>query len=290
MSLIKQNKQRSLISTIGLNISLLIITLVVILPVAWLVLVSFKDIRHIFSLKDFFIFTTDNYKNVFGIAQGFAQEYTTATSILPALKNSIIAVSISTALCIFLGALGGYGLGRFQFKGNKDLSFFILSLKMTPPIVALIAFYLIFSKLQLMDTVLGLIWVYTSFNLPFAIWMLRSGFETIPRELDEAALIDGCSWMSSFLRIDLPLVLPHLASTAVMCFIFSWNEFLFAVTLTSRRAPTITVGVAKYMTQVEIEWGSLCAAGVTASAITLIMAFFIQRYIVEGLTFGAVKG
>jgi multiple sugar transport system permease protein len=289
MVLLKAGNYRSAIFNYAIIVALFAVLCFAILPIVWLILLSFKDIRHIFSGTHFFEFTLTNYSNVFGIRQGFAEEWTPASSIFPNFLNSLLAVLPSTAICIILGSLAGYGLGRFSFKRSKDLSFFILSLKMTPPIVAVIAFYNILRNLRLLDTVYGMMWVYTAFNLPFSIWMLRSGVQDIPSELDEAARIDGCTWWGAFRRVDFPLMMPKIAATVMMCIIFAWNEYLFAVTLTSGRAATITVAVSNFITQVQVEWGSLCAASVVASSAILILGFFIQRNIVEGLTFGAVK-
>jgi multiple sugar transport system permease protein len=162
---------------------------------------------------------------------------------------------------------------------------------MFPPIVSIVPLFLLMNRLDLLNTRLSLALVYTSFNLPVVVWMMRGFFEEVPIELEEAALVDGMSRLGTFLRIALPLAAPGLAATAVFCLIVAWNEFLFALVLAQTDAAiTLPVGIAGQVTQYEIRWGAMSAAGVLAMIPVLIFAFAAQRYLVRGLSLGAVKG
>ncbi|HYJ46382.1 MAG TPA: carbohydrate ABC transporter permease, partial [Pyrinomonadaceae bacterium] len=186
-----------------------------------------------------------------------------------------------------------YGLARFRLplKLNTRLSLWILSTRMFPPIVTAVPLFLMMSDLRLLDTLTALIIVYTAFNLPFVVWMMRGFFNEVPRELEEAARVDGDTRLGALRRVVLPLVAPGLAATAIFCLIISWNEFLFALTLTQTDAAmTLPVGIAGRVTQYEIKWGVMSAAGVVAMVPILVFALSVQRHLVRGLSLGAVKG
>jgi len=161
---------------------------------------------------------------------------------------------------------------------------------MVPPIVSIIPIFLLFRYLQLLNTYTGLIIIYTGFSLPFVTWMMRAFIQEVPVELDEAALVDGCSRMTVFVRIVLPLTAPGLAATAIFAIILAWNEFLFALILTTTSAiTTLPVGIAGLVSQYELLWGEMSAAGTVAIIPILIFAMSVQRYLVRGMTMGAVK-
>lgn len=255
------------------------------LPVYWMMTISLKSEVDQFAVPPkWFAFspTLTHYRDAF-VERSFGQYLTT---------SAIVAVT-STICALVLGTLAAYALSRFRLphKLNVRLALWILSTRMFPPIVTAVPLFLLMSDVRLLDTMASLIIVYTAFNLPFVVWMMRGFFSEIPRDLEEAARVDGDSRLGALRRVILPLVTPGLAATAVFCLIISWNEFLFALTLTQTDAAmTLPVGIAGRVTQYEIEWGVMSAAGVVAMIPILIFALAVQRYLVRGLSLGAVKG
>lgn len=208
------------------------------------------------------------------------------------LTSAIVAVT-STALALVIGTLAAYALARFElpFKLNRRLSLWILSTRMFPAIVTAVPLFLMMRDVQLLNTRAAVIIVHTAFNLPFVVWMMRGFFADLPRDLEEAALVDGDSRLGALVRVVLPLVSPGLAATAVFCLIVSWNEFLFALVLTQTDAAmTLPVGIAGRVTQYEIKWGVMSAAASVAIVPILVFALALQKYLVRGLSMGAVKG
>src|SRR5688500_8204122 len=208
------------------------------------------------------------------------------------ITSAIVAV-VSTLFALVLGTLAAYALARFRLPYDLDrrLSLWILSTRMFPAIVTAVPLFLMMRDLRLLDTKASLIIVYTAFNLPFVVWMMRGFFDEVPRDLEEAALVDGDSRLGALVRVVLPLVAPGLAATAVFCLIVSWNEFLFALVLTQTDASmTLPVGIAGRVTQYEIKWGVMSAAGAVAIVPILVFAMAMQKYLVRGLSLGAVKG
>ncbi|HKQ51286.1 MAG TPA: carbohydrate ABC transporter permease [Pyrinomonadaceae bacterium] len=259
--------------------------LAALLPVYWMMTVSLKSEVDQFSVPPkWFAFepTLAHYRDAF-VERSFGQYLVT---------SAVVAV-LSTVCALLLGTLAAYGLARFRLprRLNTRVALWILSTRMFPPIVTAVPLFLLMSELQLLDTVAALVIVYTAFNLPFVVWMMRGFFQEIPRELEEAARVDGDTRLGALRRVILPLVAPGLAATAVFCLIISWNEFLFALTLTQTdNAMTLPVGIAGRVTQYEIEWGVMSAAGVVAMIPILVFALAVQRYLVRGLSLGAVKG
>ena len=255
------------------------------LPVYWMMTISLKKEVDQFAVPPkWFAFspTLAHYRDAF-VERSFGQYLMT---------SAIVAVT-STICALVLGTLAAYALSRFRLphKLNTRLALWILSTRMFPPIVTAVPLFLLMSDVRLLDTMASLIIVYTAFNLPFVVWMMRGFFNEIPRDLEEAARVDGDSRLGALRRVILPLVTPGLAATAVFCLIISWNEFLFALTLTQTDAAmTLPVGIAGRVTQYEIEWGVMSAAGVVAMIPILVFALAVQRYLVRGLSLGAVKG
>jgi len=208
----------------------------------------------------------------------------------PPLLNSIIVASVNTLISLMVGALAAYALSRYHSKWNEHISFWILSIRMLPPITAAIPLFLLMSSLRLLDTHFALIIAYFAFNLPLVVWMLRGFFQEIPVELDESAMIDGCSRIGVLFRILIPVTAPGMAATAVFSFIFSWNEFLLAMLFTRTKAMTAPVEVSLLQLQIGPMWGQLAAYSVLAVAPILAIAIYMQKYLIEGLTFGVMKG
>ena len=254
-------------------------------PVYWMLTISLKsDVDQFATPPPWFGFapTLDHYYDAF-VTRGFG-EY---------LLTSAIVSVFSTLCALVIGTLAAYALARFElpWRLNRHLSLWILSTRMFPAIVTAVPLFLMMRDLSLLNTRASLIIVYTAFNLPFVVWMMRGFFADLPRDLEEAALVDGDSRLGALVRVVLPLVSPGLAATAVFCLIISWNEFLFALVLTlTDAAMTLPVGIAGRVTQYEIKWGVMSAAAAVALAPILVFALALQKYLVRGLSLGAVKG
>jgi multiple sugar transport system permease protein len=254
-------------------------------PVYWMLTISLKREIDQFAVPPrwfFFKPTLEHYADAF-LARSFGQYLIT---------SAIVAVC-STLCALVIGTLAAYALARFKMPHHLDrrLSLWIISTRMFPPIVTAIPLFLMMRDVGLLNTRASLVILYTGFNLPFVVWMMRGFFMEMPRELEEAALVDGDSRLGALRRVLLPLVAPGLAATAVFCLIISWNEFLFALVLTQTDAAmTLPVGIAGRVTQYEIKWGVMSAAGVVAMMPILIFAMAVQKYLVRGLSLGAVKG
>lgn len=208
------------------------------------------------------------------------------------IKNSLIVATVSTLIVSLVGSMAGYSLSRFKIGGNF-LPFWILSQRMLPPIVFIIPIFLIFKNLHLVNTYAGLILAYTAFNLPYAVWMMRGFFDELPLEIEEAAMIDGCSRLGRFWRIAFPLATPGVVATFVFCFILAWNEFLFALILMRSRS-MFTLPVTEYSFYFGggsgFMFGPASMQAMIAIVPVIILSIYIQKYLVRGLTFGAVKG
>jgi multiple sugar transport system permease protein len=207
---------------------------------------------------------------------------------LKALKNSLIITVSATALSLIVGSMAGYGLARYQVGGG-NLPFFILSLRFMPAVAIIFPFLLLFRSLKWMDTYQALIIMHLTFNLPYAVWMMRSFFLEVPREVEESALVDGASPFGAFWKVALPLVTPGLIATGVFCFIFSWSEFFFAVSLTQTRAVPLSVALPNFFGKQMVMWGEVGALSVIAVVPMFLLSILVQRYLVRGLTMGAVK-
>lgn len=259
--------------------------LIAIIPIYWMLTISLKHEVDQFAVPPrWFLFTPtlEHYRDAF-LTRSFGQYLIT---------SAIVAVS-STFSALVVGTLAAYALARFKmpYRLDRKLSLWILSTRMFPPIVTAVPLFLMMRDLQLLNTRASLVILYTGFNLPFVVWMMRGFFVEVPRELEEAALVDGDSRLGALRRVLLPLVAPGLAATAVFCLIICWNEFLFALVMTQTDAAmTLPVGIAGRVTQYEIRWGVMSAAGVVAMMPILVFAMAVQRYLVRGLSLGAVKG
>jgi len=206
------------------------------------------------------------------------------------IDSTIIAVS-NTAISILLGTLAGYALSRFRFRRNP--AFFILSQRIAPPITFVIPFFLLFSVVlpfHLLDTYSAVIIVHLTFNLPFATWMMKTFFDGVPKELDESAMVDGCTPLRAFLRIILPVSLAGIIATAVMCFMFSWNEFLIQLFLTRSAIKPLPTLIPKFYGGHDILYGVVCAVSLFAVIPPILIVAFLQKYLVRGLTMGYLKG
>ena len=210
-------------------------------------------------------------------------------SAISYLINSVIISAVSTFLAVVLGAMAAYGFARFSFAGKRHLAFWILSTRFAPPVAFIVPIYLMVQKAGMLDSHIALILIYTAMNLSLVIWILRGFFSEIPIEIEEAALVDGYSRLQIFWRVALPLVRPGIVSTAILSAIFSWNEFLYAMVLTQSKAATLPVYLAGFSNSMGLAWGEYMAVGTMAILPILVFTFALQKHLVRGLTFGAVK-
>jgi len=214
-------------------------------------------------------------------------------AVVRSFVNSTIVAVTSSAVAVLLGALAGFGLTRFQYKfgfwRNNDIAFWFVSQRIMPPIVIVLAFLIMFRPLGLIDTRLGLTLAYLGFNLTLAVWILRDFFASIPRELEESALIDGASWFRAFWSITFPLSTPGLVTAFILCFIFTWNEFLFALILTFQKAGTVPLLLASQVTNTGVQWWRLSVLALMSIIPSIICALVLERYIVKGLFTGGIK-
>lgn len=249
-------------------------------PIYWIALTSLKTPLQINERVPVFVFrpTLENYRHLFA---EFAFAYV--------LRNSLIITLATTAIVMALALLAAYALARMRVRGGKHLALWMLSLRFMPPIAVVIPFFLAWQRLGLTDTHLGLILIYVAFNLPFAIWMLRGFLVEVPRDLDEAATLDGLGHVGIIRRIILPVIAPGAAVTAIFTFVFAWNEYLMALVLTSREATTVPVTVSKFIQAYSILWGDVGASATIELLPMLVVVFLLQRHIMRGITLGAVK-
>jgi multiple sugar transport system permease protein len=265
---------------VGRRIAIVVTLVVLLLQFLWLLQMSFKTNDQILQFPPPLIFTPtlSNYTSLWHSA--FADSFV----------NSLLSASFSTALALLLGVPAAYALSKWAGRGKHSLSFAILLTRMAPPIAFTIPFFLFYRWIGLLDTVTGLVLVYTSFNLPLVVWMMQPFFETVPVSLEEAALVDGARTHTIFTRIVLPMVAPGIAATAILCFLYAWNDFFFALILTRTNARTAPVAVVNFMNYEGWEWGKIAAGGSLVMAPVLIFSLAVRRYLVSGLTAGAVKG
>jgi multiple sugar transport system permease protein len=224
------------------------------------------------------------------IALDAGMEITGPSNYVARLRNSVIIAGTSTVTSVLLGLFAAYAFSRFAMKGKNDLLFFILSTRMLPAVVVTIPLFLMYRQLRLHDTHLGMIILYTVFNLSFSVWLLKGFIDEIPKEYEEAALVDGYTRMQAFFRIVLPQAVSGIAATTVFCLIFAWNEYAFALMLTSQRARTAPVGIATMMGRGGIEWSAIAAGAVGFLIPVVIITFALRKYLLRGITFGAIRG
>jgi multiple sugar transport system permease protein len=264
----------------GRQFAIALVLFVLLLPFLWLLQMSFKSNDLILQFPPPLIFkpTLENYTSLWQSA--FSASFV----------NSLSSASFSTGFALLLGVPAAYVLSKWAGRGRQALSFAILVTRMAPPIAFTIPFFLFYRWTGLLDTIIGLVLVYTSFNLPLVIWMMQPFFETVPVSLEEAALVDGAPIRTVFLKIALRMVAPGIAATAILCFLNAWNDFFFALILTRTNARTAPVAVVNFMNYEGWEWGKIAAGGSLVMAPALIFSLAVRRYLVSGLTAGAVKG
>ena len=281
-------------STLEKTLRLIALTLVVIFfmfPIFWIFLMSFQTNETILTIPPSIIFTP-TLSNYAALITG---KLTTAAGTLDIafmrnLMNSIFLSVTSVAIALVLGVPAAYAFARHKFKGSEDIAFTLLSFRFAPPLLVLLPLTQYFQWLGLADTYFGLIWVYQLICLPLILWIVRGYFEDISADVEYAYRIAGHSWFATFRKIALPLAGPGIAAAGLLAFIFAWNNFVFALVLASADKQPVTVGALAFVTSSGIQYGQISAAIVLSITPTLALALYAQRYLVEGLSLGAVKG
>ncbi|MBU5440693.1 carbohydrate ABC transporter permease [Paenibacillus sp. MSJ-34] len=254
----------------------------VLIPTLWMVSTAFKSNEEVLSSPPVWIPEHPTFDSFIRIWK----DYPFADYFV----NSVIIVFASTLISLVFSALAGYGASRFRFPGKGAFLTFLLVTQMFPSIMLLIPFYKVLKTFGLIDSHPGLIIVYISFAIPFCTWMMLGFFQGIPKELDEAAMMDGCGKMRTFLQIILPLSLPGLAATAIYSFLMGWNEYMFAfVLMTTEDMKTLPVGIGQLNGFYKIAWNDMMAASIVSSLPLIILFLFMQKYFISSLTAGAVK-
>jgi multiple sugar transport system permease protein len=267
----------------GLVGALLLLALAwTLVPIGWMVFSSFKPAAALTANppRVDLHFTLDHYRRLFS----------GGNSLGPYIRNSILAAGISTLVAVALGALAGYGLARSHFRGKDHVSFWIISTRMAPIAVVVLPLFLLFKSTGLIGNTTGLIVAYLTFNLPFAIWIMNAFFVQLPPALEDAAMVDGATRWTAFRKIALPLVKPGLATTAILCLVFSWNDYAFASTFSGPDSQTLPIAASQLVTQTEIDWGQLTAVGSIVVAPMILVGLVVRKWLVTGLTLGAVTG
>jgi multiple sugar transport system permease protein len=274
--------RRAISRLLGDGVTILVL-LVMLFPFLWLVLTTFKQPVEFLTWPPVFWPshpTLDNYRAA--LEQPFIGRF---------FGNTLLIASGSTFLAVVFGSAAAYSLARvkFPFRLNNILAIWMLLTRMYPAVATAVPYFILIKNLNLLDTHWALTITYTSFNLPFVVWLMLGFFQGIPADLERAAIVDGCSMWQRFVRIVLPLSAPGLIATTILSFILAWNEFLFAVILTSIKAKTVPVVVAGFITDKGLDWGTMSALGVMLITPVLLLAWSSQRYLIRGLTLGAVK-
>ncbi|HHY47157.1 MAG TPA: carbohydrate ABC transporter permease [Firmicutes bacterium] len=284
-------KSRNRLGSLLMYLVLIAWTAFTVFPLYWTVITSVKTPLAVNEGPFYFPFI--DFKPTLDAWVGIFTREFSGDMVTRPFGNSVVVGLTSAVLAVILGSLAAYGLTRFTYRlgkiGNKDIAFWILSQRMLPPIATVIPLFIVFKTLRILDTRISLILAYTMFNLPFSVWLMRDFFASLPREVEECALVDGCTPFQVFYRIALPLSTPGLVATFIFCLIFAWNEFLFALVLTFSKGQTMPLLIAGQNFQRGPQWWDISAMALLTIFPVLLLALLVERYIVRGLTLGAVK-
>ena len=253
--------------------------LVMMVPILWIGLAAFKRHVDVYQLKLQFAPTFENFRTVFGAPYFLGEK----------LWNSTVVATVTVLLAIPIATCAAYAFSRFRLRGQTFLLVTILATQFVPAVVIVLPFFVMFRDLGLLDTLTGLVIVNLAIVMPFAIWMIKGFIDGIPVDTEEAALVDGSSRLQVILNIVLPMAAPGLVTAAIFCFIVAWNEFLFALILTSKEAVTLPIGLALFKAEEGDLWNLLAAAGIIIMVPMFVLALIIRRHFVQGMTMGAVR-
>jgi multiple sugar transport system permease protein len=278
------------VRTVAIAVAAAVLVIWTVLPFVWILLTSLKNPGDIISVPPKFVFkpTVSNYVAlVLGNHRG---NYASARPDFPLFfLNSVIVSTGAVALSVLASIPAAYALARFTFPLKGALGFIFMSFRFVPFLAFVIPLYLLYQRVGLYNTHIGLILAYQLITLPFTIWMLRSFFMEIPLEIQEAAQIDGCSWLGTLTRVILPLSMPGIAVTVILGFMFCWNAFNYPLMLAGRETFPVTVGAIQFISYEQVLWGQMAAATIVSALPQLVLSLMVQKYIVRGLTMGAVR-
>ena len=261
---------------------LVVVAVVVIFPIFWMLISSLKFTQELFVKPPTWIPQRPTLSNYISIFKD--------SLFLRYFLNSLVVSLATTVITIIIASLAGYGWGKTNFAGKRATSLFVLVSQMFPLVVLVIPLFQIMRRLLLLNTYPGLVLAYLTYTIPLSSWLLKGFFQEIPGEIIDSARVDGCSHLTSFLRIALPLIKPGIAATAIYCFIMAWQEFFFALSfMFDDEMKTLTVGILGFMGQYKVSWGQLMAASFLSVLPTAVAFFFVQKHFVAGLTRGAIK-
>ena len=262
-----------------------------VIPIVFLVASSFKATGDIFDLPP-----TGDWIGMFKLLFVFDASMTQFHNMFidgpffKYLTNSILATGFSVLVSVPLGLLAAYALSRGKVPGKKHFYFWVISTRMAPPVAVMVPLYLLWKTYGVLNTLPGLVLAYTTFNLPFSIWLLRGFMDSIPKELEEAAYLDGKTRFGAFIDIVFPLIAPGVGVTTILCSLMAWNDYLFALILGGRGAKTIPVGISELESATSILWGQIMAGGTILIVPMVVLGLVIKKYLVTGLTMGAMRG
>ncbi len=260
----------------------LVAVIIIVFPILWMIFASIRPVQETLSSPPVWLPREITFSNYVSLLTDPRQ--------MSFFKNGYIIAALTTVFCLLLGSLAAYGFSRFRLRGGRGILLGILGLQMLPGVVLIIPFFNMAKALGLYNSYAVLVLADSSLILPITIWMLKSYIDSIPKELEEACMVDGCTRLQALYRVILPLALPGLIATGTMAFLGAWNEFLFAIVLTSgpNYAP-LTVGIAEFFGQFGRDWGRVMALNTLGSLPLMIIFIFLQRWVVQGMTAGAVK-
>ncbi|GHV79896.1 ABC transporter permease [Spirochaetia bacterium] len=261
------------------GVLLLLYAIFSLFPLIWMFIISFKSDMEMYTTVFVFHPTIENYKKV--LNEG---------NYVKSFIDNLIVSGGAVIVSLIVGVPAAYALARYNFKAKEDVAFTILSFKFAPEILIILPLFMLYQKIGLYDTYVGLIWIYQFISLPMLIWVLRGYFEDIPVEVEKAAELDGYKWYHTFVMILIPLIKPGLVAASLLAFIFCWNSFTFGLQLSGFKIQTITVSAMKYISTDTIHYGQMAVASVIAILPEIILALCISKHLVRGLSFGAVKG
>lgn len=274
-------KLKSTSVKVALGALTVLVVLVALGPLLWFAPIAFKPQVLAWEMPPKFIFipTFENFVHVFRNMPNF----------LPAFKSSLIVSLFTTAISLYLGMTAGYALARSHFRMTKYMGIWIILTRMAPPMIFLLPFYIGLRALRLSGTYAGIIFTYMVITLPFVTWMMASYFQTIPEEIEQSAMIDGCTRVQILFRITAPVSLPAIVTCMIFSFIYSWNEFLFALIVTGRGTKTVSILIQGFMSSEGIQWGPMAATSLMIILPVLLVAMVNQKGFVRGLIGGAIK-
>lgn len=279
----RTNRMRRLFKTAAVYIVLASVTVAMLFPVAWMLSTSLKTEPETFRMPPTWVPlepTISPYLNMWRM-KNFARYF---------FNTAVVSIA-ATALSLLLSVPASYGFARFKFRGAQGMLSFILLTQMLPSVILIIPYFTLMRTLGILNTHLALVLAYASFSLPFCTWMLRGFFAGIPKEIDEAAMVDGCSRLMAMVRVVVPLAVPGIGATCLFTFLLAWNHYLFSLALSlNENMYTISVGLGAMMGEFRIAWNEMMAAALIATLPTILVYMFLEQYFVQGLTGGAVKG